>query len=358
MEETRNLETYGWDGFFAEAFAPLAAEGFEAGRVFLQHNRALMLYTAAGELQAETTGRLRFHARGAEDLPAVGDWVAFRRVSEEEKAKIHEILPRRSKFSRRAAGSETAEQIVAANVDTVFLVTGLDHDYNPRRVERYLIMAWESGAEPVVVLNKADLIEEVEERRREIESVAPGVPVLALSAKRGVGVEQLLPYVGRGRTVALMGSSGTGKSTITNRLLGAEVQRTQEVRVADARGRHTTTHRELFVLPEGGIVLDTPGMRELQLLVSERGLRETFEEIEETAALCRFTDCRHEGEPGCAVREALDEGRLDPERYRNYRKMQAEMRHAATLVDQRKAQDEKARVKRIHRDLKKIYKKK
>jgi ribosome biogenesis GTPase / thiamine phosphate phosphatase len=357
VEETHNLETYGWDDFFAAAFAPHAAEGFEAGRVFLQHNRALMLYTASGELQAETTGRLRFHARGAEDLPAVGDWVAFRRVSDEGKAKIHEILPRRSKFSRRAAGSETAEQIVAANVDTVFLVTGLDNDYNPRRVERYLIMAWESGAEPVVVLNKADLVEEAEELRREIELVAPGVPVLLLSAKRGEGVGQLLPYVGPGRTVALMGSSGTGKSTITNRLLGAEVQRTQEVRLADARGRHTTTHRELFVLPGGGLVLDTPGMRELQLLVSERGLRETFEEIEEAAAACRFTDCRHEGEPGCAVRAALDEGRLDPERYQNYRKMQAEMRHAATLVDQRKAQDEKSRVKRIHRDMKKVYKK-
>jgi len=357
VEERFNLETYGWDGFFAEAFESYAAEGFEAGRVFLQHNRALMRYTAAGELQAETTGRLRFHARGAEDLPAVGDWVAFRRVSEEEKAKIHEILPRRSKFSRRAAGSETAEQIVAANVDTVFLVTGLDHDYNPRRVERYLIMAWESGAEPVVVLNKADLVEEAEEMRREIELVAPGVPVLLLSAKRGEGVEQLLPYVGRGRTVALMGSSGTGKSTITNRLLGAEVQRTQEVRLADARGKHTTTHRELFVLPGGGLVLDTPGMRELQLLVSERGLRETFEEIEAEAALCRFTDCGHEGEPGCAVRAALEEGRIDAARYESYRKMQAEMRHAATLTDQRKAQDEKARTKRIHRDLKKVYKK-
>jgi ribosome biogenesis GTPase len=356
VEETNNLETYGWDEHFASAFAPHAAEGFEVGRVFLQHNRALMLYTAAGELQAETTGRLRFHARGAEDLPAVGDWVTFRRVSEEAKAKIHEILPRRSKFSRRAAGSETAEQIVAANVDTVFLVTGLDHDYNPRRVERYLIMAWESGADPVVVLNKADLVEEVEELRREIESVAPGVPVLPLSAKRGEGVERLMPYVIPGRTVALMGSSGTGKSTITNRLLGAEVQRTQEVRLADARGRHTTTHRELFVLPGGGLVLDTPGMRELQLLVSERGLRETFEEIEEAAALCRFTNCRHEGEPGCAVREALDEGRLDPERYASYRKMQAEMRHTETLIDQRKSQEEKSRVKRIHRDLKKIYK--
>lgn len=353
MEEKQSLEAYGWDESFAEAFAPLAAEGFEAGRVFLQHNRALMLYTALGDLQAETTGRLRFHARGAEDLPAVGDWVAFRRVEGEGKAKIHEILPRRSKFSRKAAGSETLEQIVAANVDTVFLVTGLDDDYNPRRVERYLIMAWESGAEPVVVLNKADLIEEVEERRIEIERVAPGVPVLALSAKRGVGVEQLLPYVVRGHTVVLMGSSGTGKSTITNRLLGAEVQRTQEVRLSDARGRHTTTHRELFLLPGGGLVLDTPGMRELQLLVSERGLRETFEEIEETAARCRFTNCRHEGEPGCAVREALDAGQLDAQRYQNYRKMQAEMRHAATLLDQRKPPEEKSRVKRVHREPKK-----
>ncbi|HJQ34953.1 MAG TPA: ribosome small subunit-dependent GTPase A [Pyrinomonadaceae bacterium] len=349
------LEDYGWSDSFASAFAAYAEEGFEPGRVFLQHNRALMLYTAAGETPAETTGRLRFHARGAEDLPAVGDWVVIRRAG--DGAKVHEILPRRSKFSRRAAGSETAEQIVAANVDTVFLVTGLDNDYSPRRVERYLIMAWESGAEPVVVLNKADLVEEAEERRAEIERVAPGVPVLLLSAKRGVGVEQLLPYIERGRTVALMGSSGVGKSTIVNRLLGSEVQRTAEVRLSDARGKHTTTHRELFVLPGGGLVLDTPGMRELQLLVSERGLRETFEEIEEAAAACRFSDCRHEGEPGCAVREALDSGEIDPNRFNSYRKMQAEMRHAATLIDQRKAQDEKARVKRIHRDLKKIYKK-
>jgi ribosome biogenesis GTPase len=350
------LEDYGWDKFFADSFEPFAREGFDVGRVALQHNRALVLYTAAGETQAETTGRLRYLARGTEDLPAVGDWVAIKRTQDEGHAKVHEILPRRSKFSRRAAGSETAEQIVAANVDTVFLVTGLDNDYNPRRVERYLIMAWESGAEPVVVLNKADLVEEVEELRRDIERVAPGVQVLALSAKRGVGVEQLLPYIGRGRTVALMGSSGVGKSTIVNRLLGGEVQRTAEVRLSDARGKHTTTHRELFVLPGGGLVLDTPGMRELQLLVSERGFRETFDDIEVLAAECRFSDCRHEGEPGCAVRAALESGGLDAERYANYRKMEAEMRHAATLVDQRKAQDEKSRVKRIHRDLKKIYK--
>ncbi|HYY92992.1 MAG TPA: ribosome small subunit-dependent GTPase A [Pyrinomonadaceae bacterium] len=343
------LEDYGWTEHTASAFAPFAAEGFEPGRVFLQHNRIYALYTESGEAEAETTGRLRYLARGTEDLPAVGDWVVIRRMTDEGKAKIHEILPRRSKFSRKAAGRETEEQIVAANVDTVFLVTGLDNDYNPRRVERYLIMAWESGADPVVVLNKADLIEDAEEKREEVARVAPGVPVLLLSAKRGEGVEQLSPYIVRGRTVALMGSSGVGKSTIVNRLLGSEVQRTQEVRLSDAKGRHTTTHRELFLLGSGGLVLDTPGMRELQLMLSERGLRETFEEIEEAASRCRFGDCRHEGEPGCAVREALDAGALDAARYENYRKMQAEMRHAATLVDQRKAQEEKARVKRIHR---------
>jgi len=340
----RTLEDYGWSEHFAQAFAPLAAEGFEPGRVLLQHNRVYLLYTAAGEVLAETTGRLRFHAAGAEDLPAVGDWVALKRTRDEDKAKIHEILPRLSKFSRKAAGRETEEQIVAANVDTVFLVSGLDEDYNLRRLERYLIMAFESGAEPVVVLNKADLVPDAEEKRREVEAIAPGVPVFFLSAKRGEGVEQLTGFTGRGRTVALMGSSGVGKSTIVNRLLGADVQRTQEVRLSDAKGRHTTTHRELFLLQTGGLVLDTPG------------LRETFEEIEGLAATCRFTDCRHEGEPGCAVRAALDSGELDPERYRNYRKMEAEMRHAATLVDQRKAQEEKSRTKRIHRDLRAVYK--
>jgi ribosome biogenesis GTPase len=350
VSEAFNLETFGWDDFFAAAFVPLLAEGYEAGRVFLQHNKVYMLYTAAGETWAEVTGRLRYHAAGPEDLPAVGDWVAIKRLAEDAgRAKIHEVLPRRSLFSRKAAGRETVEQVVAANVDTVFLVSGLDNDYSPRRLERYLIMAWESGAEPVVVLNKADLAEDAEEKRGEVERVAPGVPVHLLSAKEGAGVEQLFPYARPGKTLALMGSSGVGKSTIVNRLLGSEVQRTQGVRLHDARGRHTTTHRELFVLPGGGIVLDTPGMRELQLLVSERGLRETFEDIEETASRCRFSNCQHESEPGCAVREALESGALDTARYANYRKMQAEMEHLAERVDQRKAQEEKARVKRIHR---------
>ena len=339
------LEDYGWTEHTASAFAPFAAEGFEPGRVFLQHNRIYTLYTAAGETEAETTGRLRYHARGAEDLPAVGDWVVMRRTAREDKAKIHDLLPRRSKFSRKAAGRETEEQVVAANVDTVFLVTGLDRDFNPRRVERYLIMAWESGAEPVVVLNKADLVEDADARREEIGRVAPGVPVLLLSAKRGEGVEQLLPYTGRGRTVALMGSSGVGKSTIVNRLLGSEVQRTQEVRIGDERGRHTTTHRELFLLPGGGLVLDTPGMRELQLWESAEGLGEAFTDVETFAAQCRFSDCAHGREPGCAVREAIRRGELPRERYASYEKLKRELHRLEIRLDKR-ARAEEARQRR------------
>ncbi len=351
------LEDFGWNEDFAKSFEPYAAKGDEVGRVFLQHNKIYMLYTEAGEVWAEATGRLHYHARGAGDLPAVGDWVVIRRTKEEGKAKIHSILPRRSKFSRRAAGSKTEEQIVAANVDTVFIVTALDNDFNLRRLERYLIMAWESGAQPVIVLNKSDLSEEAETRRREVEGIAPDVPVVLMSAKHGSeGVAQMTAFIGAGQTVALLGSSGVGKSTIVNRLLGADAQRTQAVREGDSRGKHTTTHRELFVLSTGGLVIDTPGMRELQLLVSERGLRETFDDIEEIASRCRYSDCRHENERDCAIRDALADATLDAERYASFQKLQGEMRHTAIRQDARTAQEEKTRVKRLTRAFNKFDK--
>ena len=353
------LEKLGWNDFFARSFAPYAAEGYGVGRVLLQHNKIYVLGTEEGETQAEVTGRLRHQAAGPEELPAVGDWVVTRGVGEEERARIHAVLPRRSKFSRKAAGHRADEQVVAANVDTVFLVAGLDNDYNPRRLERYLIMAWESGARPVVVLNKADLdTEGARERVQEVERIAPGVPVILLSAKHDEQLSQLEPFIGAGQTVALMGSSGVGKSTIVNRLAGADVQKTQEVRMSDSRGRHTTTHRQLLMLPSGGLIIDTPGMRELQLLVSDRGLRETFDDIEEIAATCRFTDCGHEGEPGCAVREALDSGALDPERYGNYRKMLAEMEELAARQNTRLAQERKERTKARTRAFNKTQKRK
>ncbi len=341
-----SLVELGWNDFFAEGFAPYAREGYGVGRVFLQHNKIYLLRTADGEVWGEISGRLRHEARGSADLPAVGDWVAIRERKEEGKATIHYVLPRKSKFSRKAAGRETDEQVVAANVDTVLLVVGLDNDFNLRRLERYLITAWESGAQPVVILNKADLCPEVEARQSEVTAIAPDVPVVLMSAKRDEGWQALSQYTVAGRTVALLGSSGVGKSTIVNRLLGTEAQRTQQVREHDERGKHTTTHRELFILPDGGLVIDTPGMRELQLLVSDRGLRDAFEDIEAFAAQCRFSDCRHQGEPGCAIKRALESGALDPERYANHEKMQQEMTELAAKQQLRTSPLEKEKRRR------------
>jgi ribosome biogenesis GTPase len=348
------LEKFGWNSFFSESFEPYARRGLSAGRVFLQHNKFYLLYTEEGETWAEVAGKMRHQALERRDLPAVGDWVVIRPMrGEEKKATIQEILPRKSRFSRKVAGSRTEEQIVAANVDTIFMVSGLDNDFNLRRIERYLIMAWESGARPVIILNKADVSAEAEQRVREVEAIAPGVPILLMSAKRSEGLEALNPFIGAGQTVALMGSSGVGKSTIINRLMGKETQRVQEVRSGDDRGKHTTTHRELILLPTGGLIMDTPGMRELQLWVGGRGLQDAFEDIETLTRQCHFRDCQHLNEPDCAVRQALEDGSLDAGRFENYRKMQKEMSHLETKQDQRAALAQKEKWKKIHRALKK-----
>jgi ribosome biogenesis GTPase len=240
---------------------------------------------------------------------------------------IHAVLPRRSAIVRKAAGNPTEAQVVGANIDTVFLVTSLNDDLNLRRLERYLATAWESGAQPAILLTKADLCEDAAAAVLEVQAIAFGVPVHAVSTVTGEGLAELDAYLGEGKTVALIGSSGVGKSTLVNRLAGREVLATQEIRESDGRGRHTTSHRELVPLPGGGLVLDTPGMRELQLWETTDGMQEAFDDVEELVAVCRFADCAHGVEPGCAVQAALADGSLAPERYESWVKLQRELEH-------------------------------
>ena len=343
------LSSLGWDDFFANHFRPHATGSLVPARVALEHKHAYELYSALGELTAVCTGKLLHTADAREALPAVGDWVAVCPRPGEAHADIHAVLPRKTKFSRRAAGDAGGEQILAANVDTVFLVTGLDANYNLRRIERYLAVAWESGAQPVVVLNKADLHDDPAAVQAEVESVAIGAPVLTLSAASGYGLDELAPWLAPGSTVALLGSSGVGKSTLINRLLGTAHQPTSATSAERDLGRHTTTRRELLVTPGGALVIDTPGMRELQFWDIAAGtLDETFADIAALAARCRFGDCTHRAEPGCAIQAALADGALDLRRWQSFQKLQREQAYAARKADPRLARENKAAWKKIH----------
>ena len=337
------LARLGWDDAWEAELKCLDDPELLPGRVGVEHRGAYVLLDAEGDRWAVPTGRLRLEAReGLGDLPAVGDWVAYRQPPQSDRAVVQAVLPRRTKFSRKTAWHETKEQVLAANVDVVFLTQALPDDLNLRRLERYLATGWESGAQPVVLLTKADLADDVEAAVAEVEAITFGVPVHAVSARTGEGLDVIRSYLEGNRTAVLLGSSGVGKSTIVNALLGDGEIETQELR-SDGRGRHTTTRRELHLLPGGGIVLDTPGIRELQLWDAEQGLEEAFEDVEELAAACRFGDCAHDREPGCAVREALESGALPAERWESYRKLQRELealeaRQNALLRSERRRQ--------------------
>jgi ribosome biogenesis GTPase len=351
------LDLYGWNDTFAAAFEEHAGEGRVPGRVVLEHTHIYRVGTGEGELLARVSGRLRHRAESRPDFPAVGDWVVVEPVADSD-ARIHAVLPRFSRFSRRAAGDTTEEQIVAANIDIVFLVGGLDGDFNPRRIERYLVVAWESGATPVVVLNKADLVEDPARHVAEVEAVAPDVRVHAVSARQPETIEVLRQYVLAGRTAALLGSSGVGKSTIANRLVGHDLLRTQDVRITDSRGRHTSTSRQMVLLEGGGILIDTPGMRELQLWDSGEALGDAFADVEELAAACRFRDCRHLREPGCAVRAAVASGELSAVRLESFHKLEAERAQQVKQMDARAMLEDKRRGKIQTRALNKHLKQK
>lgn len=350
-----DLTTLGWDEGWARAFEALDAPGLVPGRVSLEHNHVFRVMTGEGERLAESAGRLKHEAEGRLELPVVGDWVAVRLDPAGGRSQIRHLLPRRTRFSRKVAGRTTAEQVVAANIDTVLVVFTVDDGVNLRGIERYLVVARRSGAAPVVVLNKADLTADLEARQAEVRAITSGVPVVAVSARTGFGMEALEPYLATGRTLALIGPSGAGKSSIVNRIVGRELLPTGEVREWDSRGRHTSVHRQLVVRQAGGLIIDTPGMRELQLWETE-GVDDAFDDIADLAASCRFRDCQHDREPGCAVKAAVDLGAIDSARYQSYLKLQKEQAAIEEKRDLKAQETSKREAKTISRALRSMQK--
>ena len=342
-DDRAELEELGWNERFAFAFDALADEGVEPGRLAADYGTKFLVQLA-GSAPLATLGSALREAR----LVAVGDWVAIRNTS--DAAEIRAVLRRQSAISREAPGSETSLQVIAANVDLVFIATSADTDFNLRRIERLLTVAYQSGAAPVIVLTKVDL-NNPDPFEAELETIAAGVPVVAVSGLTGAGIEAVRGYLSPGKTAVLVGSSGVGKSTLINRLLGEEVLRTADVHKS-GQGRHTTSHRQLLKVPGGGLVIDTPGLREIQLWAGADALAEVFLDIEELALRCRFSDCRHATEPDCAVLAALEGGTLDASRFRSYRKLQRELRAIEVKADVRLQIEERRKWKLIHKSVK------
>jgi ribosome biogenesis GTPase / thiamine phosphate phosphatase len=349
------IQDLGWDAYFEAQWREIGSEGCVPARVVSQQRGLWRVVGDFEECWAEPSGKFRKESVGGGDWPAVGDWLAVELRPEKQSALIQHVLPRRSRFVRKVAGKQIEEQVIVANIDVALIVAALDADFNVRRIERYLAQCWESGARPAIVLNKADACAESRKLTAETEGIAMGAPIFLISAKTGEGMEALEASFRKGQTIVLLGSSGVGKSTLVNRLLQEERQTTHAVRESDSKGRHTTTSRELFVMPGGGMIIDTPGLRELQLWNATEGLTQTFADVDELASQCRFTDCQHREEPGCAVQGAIASGILDTGRLENWRKLQREQEFLLRKVDPEIGAAQKKRIKISMRQVKRIY---
>jgi ribosome biogenesis GTPase / thiamine phosphate phosphatase len=351
-----SIKQLGWNSYFDALWQARDGDlAWQPARIISQQRGLWRIAGDFAESWAEASGTLRAATEAGGDWPAVGDWVAAELLSGGGRPLIQTVLPRRSKFTRKVAGRRVEEQVIAANVDTAFVVMALDGDFNVRRLERFLAQCWESGARSIVVLNKTDDCDDVAGRVAEVERVAAAVSVFAVSARTGEGLESLNSLLAPGQTIVLLGSSGVGKSTLLNHFLRRDAQAVRAVRQSDSRGRHTTTSRELFALPGGALLIDTPGLRELQLWGASEGVEQAFSDIEELAAQCRYGDCGHTSEPGCAVQAAIAEGRLDPDRLENQRKLQREQAFLRRKIDPEARQQEKERAKVLHRGVRKMY---
>lgn len=347
------LNKLGFNAFFAkhfEKFKDSKSESALVGRICSEHKGGYKLYSNKGEMVATLSGRFRNNCKIQEDFPTVGDWVIFEQIN--DKAIIKSALPRKSKFSRKVAGKETQEQIIASNIDIAFIVCSLNYDFNPRRIERYLSLIWQSGATPVIVLTKTDLCNDVQNKLNQVANVAFGVNVHAINNLSVEGIDILHEYFNGNKTVVLLGSSGAGKSSLINNLAQEKIMKVSELRSNIEKGRHTTTHKQMLILPEGGLIIDTPGIRELQLWEAGDGINQTFDDIEQIAKSCKFNNCTHTNEPDCAVQQAIEDSLLDAGRLENYLKVQKEQEYLISRQNQSAAKIEKDKWKAIHKQIK------